>query len=241
MRRPWIAIPTGYDDEESKYGQDRRYLDAVEAAGGLPLLVPVMGDADLIEKYADRADGILLPGSSTDVDPAHYGSEPHERIGRVFEERDRLDFMLLDIAEQRKLPVLGICYGAQSLNVFRGGSLVQDIPSQMPTAFPHNSKGRPQEVKSHAVSVETGSRLIGVLGRTETDVNSYHHQAVRAVGSNLRVAAHSPDGVIEAIEDSRDRFVLGVQWHPETGWQTDLVSQALFVALVNSAIIGGST
>ena len=156
MRKPWIGIPTRYDSDKKRYWQDQRYLDAVVSVGGAPILIPVLGESDLIRDYADRLDGVLLPGSPTDIDPSHYGHEPHEKLGSIFAERDRMDFLLLDIAEHRKLPVLGICYGAQSLNVFRGGSLVQDIPSQIPDAVAHEGDGQPEEVRSHSVASGKG-------------------------------------------------------------------------------------
>ena len=240
MKKPWIGIPTQYDEENGRYGQDRRYLDAIEWAGGLPLLIPVLGDTDMILSYADRIDGLLLPGSSNDVDPVNYDREPHERIGRIFSERDRLDFTLLDIADNRNVPVLGICYGAQSLNVFRGGSLIQDIPSEIPNAVSHDREGPPEEIKSHVIHVEPESQLEGVLQRGEVQVNSYHHQSIGEPGRDLRVVATAPDGVVEAVEDTGSRFVLGVQWHPETGWRNDPLAGALFSALVESAIIGHS-
>ena len=238
MRKPWIGIPTRYDSDKKRCWQDQRYLDAVVSVGGAPLLIPVLGEPDLIRDYADRLDGVLLPGSPTDIDPSHYGHEPHEKLGPIFAERDRMDFLLLDIAEHRKLPVLGICYGAQSLNVFRGGSLVQDIPSQIPDAVAHDRDGQPEEVRSHLVRVEKDSQLERVLDHSQVDVNSYHHQSVGDPGRHLRVTARAPDGVVEAVEDTRGRFTLGVQWHPETGWRSDRLSEALFSAFVESAIIG---
>ena len=241
MSKPWIGIPTGYENDQRRYGQDRRYIDAIESFGGLALLIPVLAGEELVSEYVDRINGILLPGSSTDVDPAHYGCEPHDRIGRIFAEREGLDFTLLEMAERRQLPVLGICFGAQSLNVFRGGSLFQDIPSEIPDASAHDREGRPQEAKAHRVRVAPGSRLQEVLNVNEIHVNSYHHQSVREPGRDLRVVGTAPDGVIEAIEDTGDRFVMGVQWHPETGWSNDGFSQALFAALMESAIINASS
>ena len=235
MGRPWIGMPTGYDAEKQRLGLDRYYTDAIEWAGGIPVLIPVSSEGEIIRDYADRLDGILLPGSATDIDPDRYGGERHAQLGRVFAERDRADALLLDVAEQRVIPVLGVCYGAQSINVFRGGSLIQDIPSDVPGAVSHDRPGEPEEVKSHGVRLDEGSRLHRLHGGPEAVVNSYHHQSVAEPGRDLRIAARAPDGVAEAVEDTRGRFVLGVQWHPETGWRTDPLARSLFSAFVEAS------
>jgi putative glutamine amidotransferase len=233
-RRPWIAVTTRWDPDERVYSQDRRYLDAIEWAGGVPVLIPLRS-AEMMAEYGERLDGVLLTGSPTDVDPKHYGAPEHQRLGTVSAERDQTDFRLLEIAENRGLPVLGICYGIQSLNVFRGGTLVQDIPTDVAGAVAHNRPGKPQPAPSHPVSVDRPSRLGTVAGRAEIVVNSYHHQSVADPGMHLRVTAWAPDGVAEAIEDARDRFVVGVQWHPETSWENDESSRELFSAFVTAA------
>ena len=227
-------MPTRYDDEKDRFSQDRFYLDAVRSAGGVPVLIPVGGEKDLIEEYTSRLDGVLLPGSPTDIHPAHYGREPHEKLGRVFAERDNTDFILLELAEGAGLPVLGICYGAQSLNVYRGGTLIQDIPSEIPEAVAHDREGEPTEIKSHTVRLE-GTWMRRLHPEPEAQVNSYHHQSIDVAGRNLRAVAVAPDGVIEAVEDTTGKFSIGVQWHPETGWSTDRFARSLFTAFVKAA------
>ena len=150
-------------------------------------------------------------------------------------ERDALDFSLLEYAEQAELPVLGICFGVQSLNVFRGGTLVQDIPSIVAAPLFHEEHGEPQQPASHLVRLGRDSLLARLAGKDAVEVNSFHHQAVDAVGRNLKAVATSPDGVIEAIEDSSGRFIVGVQWHPERGFRDDAFSQALFQAFIREA------
>src|SRR5688572_24363630 len=118
MAKPWIGIPTRYHDKTETVGQIRHYLDAVLWTGGLPLLIPTLAPAAVIREYAERVNGILLPGSPTDIDPAHYGAQPHPQLGKLYPERDATDFTLLDHAHNTGLPVLGICFGVQSLNVF---------------------------------------------------------------------------------------------------------------------------
>ncbi len=227
-------MPTRYDDEKHRFSQDRFYLDAVRSAGGVPVLIPVGSEQDLIDEYARRLDGILLPGSPNDIDPAHYGREPHEKLGRVFAERDNTDFILLAAAASAGLPVLGICYGAQSLNVYRGGTLIQDIPSEIPEALEHDREGEPKEIKSHSVRLE-GTWMRRLHPDPEAQVNSYHHQSIDVPGRNLRSVALAPDGVVEAVEDTTGTFAIGVQWHPETGWSTDRFARSIFTAFVDAA------
>src|ERR1051326_6833789 len=123
MNKPWIGIPTRYHAKSEYIGQIRHYLDAILWAGGLPLMIPTVNDPDIVRAYAQRIDGVLLPGSPTDVDPQRYGAEPHPKLGKLYSDRDMTDFTLLDESEKRNKPVLGICFGVQSLNVYRGGSL----------------------------------------------------------------------------------------------------------------------
>src|SRR5262249_49915228 len=137
-KKPTIGIPTRFDPKTETFGQIRHYLDAVLDAGGLPLMIPTMGP-QVVQEYLDRLDGILLPGSPTDTDPAHYAAHPHPRLGKPYPERDATDFALLEYADKTGLPLLGICFGIQSLNVFRGGKLVQDIPSLERDTVPHDS------------------------------------------------------------------------------------------------------
>ncbi|HET9131585.1 MAG TPA: gamma-glutamyl-gamma-aminobutyrate hydrolase family protein [Terriglobia bacterium] len=229
--KPWIGIPTRYHAESKVIGQIRHYLDAVIDAGGIPLMIPTVESASVVDDYLEQADGILLPGSPTDVDPKFYGAEPHPKLGKLYPERDSTDFALLKYAETAKLPILGICFGIQSLNVFRGGSLVQDIPSVVTSALTHDES-------THAIRLEAGSLLAGLAtreGALEMDVNSFHHQSIERPGRNLRIAAKAPDGVIEAVEDVTGRFVVGVQWHPERGWQDSEFSRRLFSAFVQAS------
>jgi putative glutamine amidotransferase len=229
--KPWIGIPTRYHAESKITGQIRHYLDAVINAGGIPLLIPTVESPSVVHDYLEQADGVLLPGSPTDIDPKFYGAEPHPKLGKLYPDRDSTDFALMEYAEAAKLPILGICFGVQSLNVFRGGSLVQDIPSQVSCALTHDES-------RHTIHLEAGSLLAGLASSEESlamDVNSFHHQSIERPGSNLRIAAKAPDGVIEAVEDITGRFVVGVQWHPERGWQDSEFSQRLFSAFVQAS------
>jgi len=234
MKKPWIGIPTRYQEKSEYVGQIRHYLDVVLWAGGLPLLIPSTGDRPVVREYVQRVQGILLPGSPTDIDPAHYGATPHPKLGRLYPERDATDFAILDLIEQIELPVLGICFGVQSINVHRGGSLVQDIPSLIPDHETHDEDdGKPPA--RHVVHIPQGSLIARLAGRSEVEVNSYHHQSVQNPGRNLRPVAFAPDGIIEAVEDATGRFIIGVQWHPERGWKDDPFSQALFTSFIDEA------
>src|SRR5215471_4474209 len=145
MEKPWIGIPTRYHEKSEYIGQIRHYLDAILWAGGLPLMIPTVSDAGIVREYVQRVQGVLLPGSPTDIDPKIYGAAAHEKLGKLYPERDATDFAILDYVEQQKnIPVLGICFGIQSLNVHRGGSLVQDIPSVVQQPLVHDEDdGKP--------------------------------------------------------------------------------------------------
>lgn len=232
--RPLIGITTRLGAEDTFYLR-RYYAEAVEAAGGAPIYIPLIADREYLAALADRLDGLMLSGSNSDLDPVLYGEEPHLKLGSVLPRRDETDLILLEIAERRAMPVLGICFGMQSLNVARGGSLIQDIESQIPNAIKHE-QGQVYNRPSHSIRIEAGSLLAQLAGGTSARVNSSHHQAIKQVGRDLRAIAHAPDGVIEAVIDARsDRFVLGVQWHPEIGWERDKFSQAIFNRFIEAA------
>ena len=233
--RPRIGITMRLELETNRFYLARYYSEAVEAAGGLPVHIPLIPDGDFIKGVVDGLDGLLFPGSDSDVDPQRYGQEPHPQLGSVHPEKDETDLLALAEAEARAMPVFAICFGLQSLNVSRGGSLIQDIPSQLPEAIKH-TQGAPRERHSHRVRLLEDS-ILGQLAAAESaPVNSHHHQAIEKLGRELLATAWAPDGIVEAVEDPRsDRFVLGVQWHPELGWQKDELSQSLFARFVSEA------
>jgi putative glutamine amidotransferase len=234
MEKPWIGLPTRYHEKSEYIGQIRHYLDAILWAGGLPLMIPTTGDREIVREYVSRAHGVLLPGSPTDVDPKHYGADPHEKLGKLYPERDATDFTILELVEQENLPAVGICFGAQSLNVYRGGSLVQDIPALVKDPVIHDEDDNKPAAR-HFVRIAENSVIARLAGRPEMEVNSYHHQSIADPGRDLRPVAFAPDGVVEAVEDTRGRFILGVQWHPERGWKDDPFAKALFTAFIDQA------
>jgi len=221
--------------ETNRFYLARYYSEAVEAAGGLPVHLSLIPNQEYIAGVMAGLDGLLLPGSDSDMEPARYGREPHPQLGHVIPEKDETDLMTLAEAERRALPVFAICFGIQSLNVFRGGTLIQDIPAQVPGAIKHE-QGPPRERHSHRVRILDGSLLRQLADADSIPVNSHHHQAVETLGRELVATAWASDGLVEAVEDPRDdRYVLGVQWHPELAWSRDPVSQALFARFVDEA------
>jgi putative glutamine amidotransferase len=232
---PLVGITTRLDAENTFYLK-RYYAEAIEASGGVPVYIPLIPDREYLSSLAGKLDGLLLSGSNSDLDPVFYGEEPHPKLGTVTPERDNTDLTLLEIAEERNLPLLAICFGMQSLNVSRGGTLFQDIESQYTDAIKHQ-QGQTPDRPSHHIWIESNSLLARLSGSDKARVNSSHHQAIKQVGRDLRVIARAHDGVIEAVIDPRpDRFVLGVQWHPEVGWERDDFSKAIFRRFIEAAI-----
>lgn len=234
--RPRIGITMRIELETDRFYLARFYSEAVEAAGGLPVHIPLIPSADFISGVMANLDGLLLPGSDSDVDPSRYGDEPHPQLGSVHPEKDETDLLALAQAEENRMPVFAICFGLQSLNVSRGGTLVQDIASQHPNSIKHE-QGPPRDRTSHRVKILDGSILSQLAGGTSAPVNSHHHQAIKKLGRELVATAWASDGLVEAVEDPRsDRFVLGVQWHPELGWERDEFSRSLFRRFIAEAV-----
>lgn len=228
QRRPRIGITMRLAMETDRFYLSRHYSEAVEAAGGTPVHISLIPRADYLSGVLAVLDGVLLPGSASDIDPLRYGAEPHPNLASVHPVKDETDLLLLEEVEKRGLPLFAICFGMQALNVSRGGTLIQDIPFQVPNAINHQ-QGAPRDRPSHAVKLASSSLLSSLALNERVLVNSHHHQAVEQVGSELIATAWTSDGLIEAVEDSRpERFALGVQWHPELGWKDDRLSRALF-------------
>ncbi|HEX8737474.1 MAG TPA: gamma-glutamyl-gamma-aminobutyrate hydrolase family protein [Pyrinomonadaceae bacterium] len=233
MSKPRIGITMRLEMDTRRFYLGRDYSEAIEALGAIPFHLSLIPNEDYIAEALKNLDGVLLPGSDTDVDPIYFGEEPHPKLKIIIPEKEKTDFLVLEQAEKLKTPILGICFGMQALNVSRGGSLIQDIESQIPKAFKHE-QGKPLERNSHTIEIENESLLASLtVNKTGVRVNSHHHQSIKAVGENLKATAWAKDGVIECIEDTRgDRFVLGVQWHPELSWKTDELSRNIFETFI---------
>jgi putative glutamine amidotransferase len=235
QKRPRIGIPMRIELATDRFYLSRHYSEAVEAAGGVPVHISLIPKFDYVDTVVEGLEGILLPGSDSDVDPLRYGQQPHPQLGSVHTIKDETDLLVIEAAERRELPILAICFGMQVLNVSRGGTLIQDIRSQVKDAIKHE-QGVPRDRPSHRVSLSEGTKLSNIAGTLDALVNSHHHQAIESIGANLVATAWTTDGVIEALEDPRpDRFILAVQWHPELGWKDDVLSQRLFKSFVNQA------
>ncbi len=210
------------------------YLRAVQEAGGVPVLLPPQLDEPAVDALMAAADGLLLTGGG-DVDPARFGEAPHPTCYDVAPRRDTVETRAVERALDRGIPVLAICRGIQVLNVALGGSLYQDIASEPGSPIAHGQKA-PRDQPTHRVAVKPGSRLAETLGADEVEVNSMHHQSVRALGRGLVEVAWAPDGIVEGLEmPDSSRFVLGVQWHPEELIAHSEPARRLFSALVGAA------
>jgi len=230
--KPIIGVNCDYEDDKQPHSfVYRDYIDAVLMAGGIPLLLPIILNKDDVECLLKLMDGLLLTGGD-DVPPSRYGEERHEKTHCVHADKDVSDNLILQLALEKKIPILAICYGAQLVNVAYGGSLIQDIPSEIPNALIHKpTKG---EKHNHSVSLKKGSALYKIIGVDTLDTNSTHHQAIKKLGKGLRAAARTSDGIIEAFECEGHPFLVGVQWHPER-LTIDTRHAALFKALVDAS------
>jgi len=237
--KPRVGVPYRTKNEEvTRLGANlKKYLKAVRQAGAEPVPISVLLPPGELRRLAQTLDGLVLPGSPADVDPARYSAARRPECADADLDRERTDFTLLEHALAEHKPVLAICFGIQSLNVFLGGTLVQDIPSDIGATIEHEwerDKGAPEPF--HAARVEPGSELARLAGSNEALVNSSHHQSVKEPGRGLRIAARAPDGVIEAVEWTGDsNWVMGVQWHPERMAATDALAQSLFRSMVSAA------
>ena len=194
------------------YALRENYCDVIAAAGGVPVALP--HEPDLVEAYLGMIDGLVVTGGAFDVDPALFGAAERHPTVKLKERRTRFEWAITRGAVDRDMPLLGICGGQQLLNVVLGGTLIQHIPDTVPGALAHEQPN-PRTEPGHDVLVEPGTLLHRITGTDRLPVNSAHHQAAERVGAGIVVSGRAPDGVVEAIEDPRRRFCLGVQWHPE--------------------------
>ncbi len=211
---------------------DQPYTDRILACGGIPVLVPPGLSVDDVAVLVAHADGLLLTGGDFDVDPALFGEVPVPELGTIKPERTRLELALLAAAVQRRLPVLGICGGMQLMNVVRGGTLWQDLPSQRLSTLQH-SQAHTKDLAGHDVDVIAGTQLATWCGAGALGVNSTHHQGIKAVGRDLVVSAVATDGLVEGLEDPAGPFFVGVQWHPESMDQA--AHRAIYAGLITAA------
>ncbi len=237
-RRPTIAITpdvaTPADSPLPRYELKCAYVDAVLRAGGLPWIVPMSDDRQVIDAVLDRVSGLVITGGAFDVPPDLYGETPREGLGPLKPARTASELAYLKGALAKHVPVLGICGGMQLINVAFQGTLHQDLSRELPTAKSHEqSHDRTQP--HHPIDVRDGTILADCVGRGQLMVNSTHHQAVKTLGAGLVASAFAGDGVIEALEARTPTWVLGVQWHPELMIESIPANLGVYRTLVTKA------
>jgi len=238
---PRVGIPWRTSEEERNGSREKLdyYFRAVEKAGGQPTEVSLQQTPDQLRQQLDGLDGFVLPGSPADVNPARYGASRHLKTKTLDAHRDATDEAILAHAVKAGKPVLAICYGCQILNVHFGGSLIQDISAEKPAALGHGNTDLPAGASkgdaAHPATFAADSRLATLNQGTAGQINSSHHQALDAIGKNLKVTAQAPDGIIEGVEWTGDtNWILGVQWHPER-MPGDRLAERLFSDFVAAA------
>ncbi len=230
QKRPVIGVVPLYDIQRDSLWMIPGYLDGIAAAGGIPVVLPLTEDEQVLGQLANDVDGFLMTGGQ-DVSPALYGEERLDSCGETLPVRDGMESRLFQLCLERDVPVLGICRGIQLMNVLLGGTLYQDLPSQRPTQTEHHMSP-PYDRPVHQVEICKGTPLFDLIQTERMDVNSYHHQAVRDKAPALQTMAVSEDGLIEAVCLPERPFVWAVQWHPELSWRTDEKSRRIFEAFV---------
>ena len=214
---------------------DQDVVTSVLMAGGIPYILPYTKDMNTLENILTNINALLLSGG-VDIDPTLFGEEPIPGLGEIMPERDELEFALIKRALQSNLPILAICRGIQMLNVAAGGNMYQDIYSQKAEVLQHSQRA-PRTHLSHFVQIKKNTLLRSILGSDYFKVNSFHHQAVKDPAPGFVISAISSDGVVEAIESQKHRFVLGVQWHPENLTAFDDISKRIFSSFIHSALV----
>lgn len=230
--RPVIGVTPSYDYEMRHVMTRQNYLTPIMQEGGLPLILPLTEDMDLLAQSAELCDGFLFPGG-VDLHPSLFGEDTLQACGEICPIRDSMELGLMQYVVESGKPVLGICRGIQTMNVALGGTLYQDIPAQTAGRLCHSQKP-PYDFGIHRIQIEKDSLLYAILGKESILVNSMHHQAVKDTAASLSVAAVSPDGIAECIWRPESRFFLGVQWHPEYLYDTSEDARKIFRAFVEA-------
>jgi putative glutamine amidotransferase len=241
-----ITADTVFDpDVSSQIAQEpaiflfQRYTQAILACSAIPIILPPLAAPGEIEALLQSLDGILVSGGNFDIDPKLYGEEAGPDLGAFKRQRTQFELELIRLALQRNMPILGICGGEQAINVVLGGSLYQDIRRQIPHAREHQLSAMRQQ-SGHLIKIRAGTKLRDIVAEEQLNVNTTHHQSVKALGRGLIASASSEDGVIEGIESAAHAFVIGVQWHPELLLHKDPAETRIFMAFVAACAAGES-
>ena len=232
MEKPIIGVMPLWDDEKESIWMLPGYFDGIIGAGGTPIMFPFLKEEKDLQKLVDLCDGILFTGGH-DVSPELYGEKPLEGVGSC-KMRDDMEKIVLNMAIEKNKPVLGICRGIQFINAALGGTLYQDLPTQLSSKTDHHQTP-PYDVPVHSVEIKKDSPLYGYLNTEKIQVNSYHHQAVKDVAPGLQVMATAEDGLVEGLYMPDHRFLWAIQWHPEFSYLKDENSQKIFRAFIDSA------
>lgn len=230
--KPIIAMLVEIDDDRAAKALNT-YVHAIEGAGGLPLIIPYSESEEVIDRYVELCDAFFFTGGR-DIDPKYYGEEISAACGEMHHFRDELEFRVFKKAFASGKPILGICRGAQLINVALGGTLYQDIPSELETDMLHRQT-EPTMSPSHSVNILPDTPLFDLLGSEKIVANSFHHQAAKRLGDGLEVMAKADDGVIEAFYLKGERYLRAYQWHPERLFDTYTTNRAIFLDFINVA------
>lgn len=212
--KPIIGITTFDGVNEGFHSVNSTYINAVFTAGGIPVTIPIIHKEEDYHRYIDILDGIIFSGG-LDISPLTYNENPLREVEYISATRDKYEMGLFKAAYERRLPIIGICRGLQLTNVVLGGSLYQDLGKQVPNVLGHSPKFAISNQKYHSIKIEDGTLMKEIFGQEEIFVNSLHHQAIKDLGENLKASSYSEDGLIESIEATDNRFLLGLQFHPE--------------------------
>lgn len=229
-----ITVPNQVRSKKVYSVINNDYIKSVQKAGGIPVLIPINNNIESVRTYSKKIDGIIFTGGE-DISPLLYDENPLKEVLYISEERDNFELELFKEAHEKNIPILGICRGLQLINVALGGNLYQDINFQIPGSYGHMPRYTLRSNLYHSVEIEKDTKLFDIFKGRDLKVNSFHHQGIKKLGENLKAAAVSSDGIIEAIEAENEKFLIAVQWHPENLVEKHCEFLKLFEALICEA------